>query len=159
MIIINRLIKIVLLLLFFILNLSCSSTKIYEADWVLTSLSLDNQDITNQVTSFNMSISQSIELTIPRVDLKKFKGLTQTRRAISEIEKRDGKYWIRFEAVGFFNDEFELLCLDENCCSIRLWNENKSVELIYSGEIGLTTSKSRRDCPDAREIIKKLPQF
>lgn len=137
--IMNRVLLILVLLN--ILWLESCNTKYekYEADWVVRKLTIKGVEKTEEIFFYNFIIDVGGEVAIPPGIGKKF-----NKSCSLKLYSKNRRDFIELNCANDLGGEYEIKCVDKECCRIFLKSDKVYIELAYNSDLPIGRT---RKCP------------
>ena len=126
---------------------SCSSRFMkYESFWIIEKFEVNGEDATSMILIYNFSINVKMSSATPPTVQDDPNIRRKVMHCDIDFYRKGGKDYIQIFDHYFFEGDYEIKCLDENCCRVTIENDKIYLELKYNGDSPPFFEKSRK-CP------------
>ncbi len=142
------------IIIFFLIFLSsCNSHYKYQCGWIVISAKYNDIDISEYITFGNLTINFDGKGTLADISYNDFEEYKMPKNISFKYFRNKGNDYIKITGSKFFNDTFQIECLNKECCRAKMWNDTKYLELLFNRE---GYPNDRRDCPSGEKGLEEL---
>ena len=115
---------------------SCTSKySKYHADWIVMEFKINNVDSRDMIGSYNFRINNTTKEADPiglYLKDEKFMKSDFTKFKWSSKNTQD---YITFVEHPFFIGDYEISCINTDCCTVLLKNDSVFIKMYYNSDI------------------------